>query len=110
MTDALRERGAAVTEVVAYRTVPDDSNAAHVKDLLLRGEIHWLTFTSSSTVRYFCSAVEPQALSPRRPRIASIGPATSATLRELGLTPTVEAKEHTIPGLLDAIVQSETAH
>ena len=29
---------------------------------------------------------------------------------EMGLTPTVEAKQHTIPGLLDAIVQSETAH
>ena len=62
LTDALRERGAVVTEVIAYRTVPDDSNAARVKDLLLRGEVHWLTFTSSSTVRYFCAAVEPKAL------------------------------------------------
>lgn len=110
LTDALREQGAVVTEVVAYRTVPDDSNAGRVKELLLRGEIHWLTFTSSSTVRYFCSAVEPKSLASSGVKIASIGPATSATLRELGLTPTVEAKQHTIPGLLDALVQSETAH
>jgi uroporphyrinogen III methyltransferase/synthase len=107
LTDGLRRRGAVVTEVVAYRTVPDDSNAAHVKEMLLRGEIHWLTFTSSSTVRHFCSAIEPQALSSSNVKLASIGPATSATLRELGLTPAVEAKQHTIPGLLDAIVQSE---
>jgi uroporphyrinogen III methyltransferase/synthase len=106
---ALRERGAVVTEVVAYRTVPDASNAAQVKDMLLRGEVHWLTFTSSSTVQYFCSAVGRQALVSGGPRIASIGPATSATLRDCGLTAIVEAKEHTIPGLLDVIVQSETA-
>jgi uroporphyrinogen-III synthase len=41
------------------------------------------------------------------PRIASIGSATSATLCELGLSPTVEANEHTIPGLLRAIIQFE---
>jgi uroporphyrinogen III methyltransferase/synthase len=81
-----------------------------MRDLLLRGEVHWLTFTSSSTVRYFCSAVGSKALSSGHVKIASIGPATSATLRQFGLTPTVEAKEHTIPGLLNVIVQSETAH
>jgi uroporphyrinogen III methyltransferase/synthase len=107
LSDRLRKRGAVVTEVVAYRNVSDDSNAANVRELLLRGEIHWLTFTSPSTVRRFCSAVGPQALSSGGPRIASIGPATSAALAELGLTPAVEAKQHTIPGLLDAIVQSE---
>jgi uroporphyrinogen III methyltransferase/synthase len=110
LTDALRERGAVVTEVIAYRTLPDVSNATQVRDLLLRGEVHWLTFTSSSTVRYFCSAVGLQALISGKPRIASIGPMTSATLRECGLTAIVEAKEHTIPGLLHVIVQSETAH
>ncbi len=110
LTDALRERGALVTEVIAYRTVPDDANAAQVRDLLLRGEVHWLTFTSSSTVRHFCSAVEPKTLASSSVKIASIGPATSATLRELGLAPAVEAKPHTIAGLLDALVQSEAAH
>jgi uroporphyrinogen-III synthase len=39
-----------------------------------------------------------------------VGPAASATLRECGLSAIVEAKQHTIQGLLDAIVQSETAH
>jgi uroporphyrinogen III methyltransferase/synthase len=110
LTDALRKRGAMVTEVIAYRTLPDTSDASRVRELLLRREIHWLTFTSSSTVRNFCSAVEPKTLSAHNVRIASIGPATSATLRELGLAPTVEAERQTIPGLLDAIVQAETAH
>jgi len=110
LTDALRERGAEVTEVIAYRTLPDDSSAAHVKELLGRGEVHWLTFTSSSTVRHFCSAVGPQGLVSSGLKVASIGPATSATLREFGLSSVVEAKEHTIPGLLNAIIQSEAAH
>jgi uroporphyrinogen III methyltransferase/synthase len=107
--EALRERGAVVAEVVAYRTVPDVSNAAQVREMLLRGELHWLTFTSSSTVRYFCSSVGAQALVSSA-RIASIGPATSATLRECGAKTVVEAKEHTLAGLLDVIVQSEKAH
>ena len=92
--------------MTAYRTVPDESNGAVVKGLLARGEVHWLTFTSSSTVRYFFSAVEPKS-AMGGVKIASIGPATSAALRELGFSPTVEAKEHTMPGLLEAIVQAE---
>jgi uroporphyrinogen-III synthase len=38
-------------------------------------------------------------------RFASIGPVTSSTLRELGLEVDVEAKEFTIPGLIEAVVQ-----
>jgi len=36
-------------------------------------------------------------------KIASIGPITSATARELGLTVDVEANPHTVPGLVAAI-------
>jgi uroporphyrinogen III methyltransferase/synthase len=35
--------------------------------------------------------------------VASIGPITSATVRELGMRVDVEAAEYTIPGLLKAI-------
>ncbi|MGH9646383.1 MAG: uroporphyrinogen-III synthase, partial [Bryobacteraceae bacterium] len=41
-------------------------------------------------------------------KVASIGPITSATARELGLTVDVEADPHTVPGLVAAILgQSE---
>jgi uroporphyrinogen III methyltransferase/synthase len=66
--------------------------------------VDWLTFTSSSTVRNFLDAVGADRVRRSGARIASIGPTTSATLREAGLEPTVEAAAHTIPGLVDAIV------
>jgi len=42
-------------------------------------------------------------------RFASIGPITSATLRELGLRVDIEAKQYTIPGLVAAIVADQHA-
>ena len=53
----------------------------------------YVTFTSASTVRFFLAA----AGALDGPRIASIGPATSAALREAGLEPDLEADPHT-PG------------
>jgi uroporphyrinogen III methyltransferase / synthase len=38
--------------------------------------------------------------------VASIGPVTSATLIEVGLGVNIEAKDFTIPGLIDAIVRN----
>jgi len=72
-------------------------------------EIDWLTFTSSSTVKNVVAAVGADRARASRARIASIGPTTSATLREAGLEPTVEADPHTIPGLVEAILTRETA-
>jgi uroporphyrinogen III methyltransferase / synthase len=60
----------------------------------------YVTFTSASTVRFFLAA----AGSLDGPRIASIGPATSAALREAGLEPDVEADPHTPAGLITALV------
>jgi uroporphyrinogen III methyltransferase / synthase len=63
-------------------------------------------------VRYFLDAAGDQqpggGLSPQT-RIASIGPVTSETLREHGLTPDVEAARHDIDGLLEAIVADAAA-
>jgi uroporphyrinogen-III synthase len=64
----------------------------------------YVTFTSSSTVRFFLkSAGDPPGLSPAT-RIVSIGPVTSATLREHGLEPHVEAHRHDIDGVVEALV------
>jgi uroporphyrinogen III methyltransferase/synthase len=108
LTKALGDRGAVVTDVVAYRTVQDNSECAKLANMIARGEIDWLTFTSSSTVSNLLASVSVDAIRNARARVASIGPVTTAELRRLGLSPTVEAAEHTIPGLLAAIVQFET--
>jgi uroporphyrinogen-III synthase len=61
-----------------------------------------VTFTSSSTVRCFLEAAGG-APGPAT-RIVSIGPVTSAALREHGLEPHVEAQRHDIDGLLEALL------
>ena len=63
-------------------------------------EADYLTFTSSSTVRFFLSAAQPGPGT----RIVSIGPVTSATLRDHGLEVSVEATRHDIDGLVEAIL------
>ncbi|MHC4598881.1 MAG: uroporphyrinogen-III C-methyltransferase [Planctomycetota bacterium] len=103
---ALREKEASVTELTLYDTRPAEGGTAKVKDLFRRGAVTWVTFTSSSTVRNFRERVgaEDFGAFSRLARYASIGPVTSATLREFGVEPAVEGTEHTIPGLVDAIL------
>jgi uroporphyrinogen-III synthase len=96
----LTRRGAIVDVVEAYRTVVPADAADHAREVLGR-KPHWITFTSSSTVRNFVAVAGSRALSGVK--IASIGPITSATARELGLPVDVEADPHTIPGLVAAI-------
>jgi len=107
----LRRLGAQVDVVEAYETViPQFSRTrlrAALKDPKLRP--HVITFTSSSTVRNFI-ALAGKRMGQRASRtsnhdllFASIGPVTSATLRELGLPVDIEAREYTIPGLIGAI-------
>jgi uroporphyrinogen III methyltransferase/synthase len=95
--DALRAAGAHVDVVALYRTVPepldDDARAAALG-------ADWATFTSASSVRFFHAAAGTLA----GPRIASIGPVTSAALRELGREPDVEAADHTPDGLVATLV------
>ncbi len=67
-----------------------------------------MTFTSSSTVRFFLQSVG-EGGSDLRARLVSIGPVTSATLREHGLEPDVEAIRHDIDGVVEALVADATA-
>jgi uroporphyrinogen III methyltransferase / synthase len=59
-----------------------------------------ITFTSSSTVENFLALGLPW---PAGMEVASIGPITSKTARDRGLTIAVEARRHDVPGLVDAI-------
>ncbi|HSP68674.1 MAG TPA: uroporphyrinogen-III synthase, partial [Bryobacteraceae bacterium] len=61
----------------------------------------WITLTSSSTVKNFVAIAGRESLDGVK--IASIGPITSATARELGLTVHVEADPHTVAGVVSAI-------
>ena len=96
----LERRGATVDVVETYQTVVPAGLAEHARAILDR-KPHWFTFTSSSTVTNFIAAAGREALG--KIKVASIGPITSATLREHDIQPTVEARPHTISGLVQAL-------
>jgi uroporphyrinogen III methyltransferase/synthase len=98
LPDALRERGATVDIVAVYRTVPMPLSPAE-RDAALAADD--LVFASASAARAFHAAAGTLA----GPRIVSIGPATSAAIRELGFEPAVEAAEHTPDGLIAALLE-----
>jgi uroporphyrinogen III methyltransferase/synthase len=96
----LRAAGAHVDAIAVYRTVADARDASDVRARLLAGEVDLVTVTSSSTVRYFVEAVGEDAA--RAAPLASIGPVTTDTARQLGLTIAVEAAEATVSALVEA--------
>ena len=103
---ALRESGAEVDEVIAYRTILDGAGADEIRRRLVEGRVDLITFTASSTVRNFVELVGTE-IGPAR--VISIGPITSATARELGLPVHVEAEVHSVPGLIDALTRYAAA-
>ncbi len=104
----LRRRGARVDVVEAYRTVLPRVSRKRLRRFFGPQKPDAITFTSSSTVKNFFALLGPrtarQALDGVA--VATIGPVTSRTARELGLRIAVEARQYTIPGLVRAL----TAH
>jgi uroporphyrinogen III methyltransferase/synthase len=104
LPDALRARGAEVDVVALYETVPEDTAPDAIE---AAQEADYVTFTSSSTVRNFLRAVGDRF--PRRARVVSIGPVTSAAAHEAGLEVDVEAERHDIDGLVEALLADASA-
>jgi len=103
----LEELGGIVDDLEAYATVPEsDDRTGHRARLLSEGA-DLVTFTSSSTVTNFCNLVDVPALREKFPQMkfASIGPVTTKTAVERGLPVAVEAEVHTIPGLVETILE-----
>ena len=105
--DALRQSGATVDVVDAYRTVIPEESARLMHDVFSSSLLpDAVTFTSSSTVTNFFHLLREtgQGAVPEGVRALSIGPITSATLRELGWEPAVEAARHDVEGLVQAAI------
>jgi uroporphyrinogen-III synthase len=132
----LRKAGARVDVVEAYETMVPRASRTRLRAALRNPRLrpHVITFTSSSTVRNFVellggprSATRAADALPGRGvrgsiiqsgsaiqrgsaiQLASIGPVTSSTLRELGLSADISAKEFTIPGLVKAITAAQSS-
>jgi len=118
LANGLRKKEAIVEEVVAYRTVlvkPQDQKVQEILILLEEGRIDALTFLSSSAVHGFVKALGEETvhrhIAPRgseegavAPVVACIGPVTAQTARQSGLPVHVVAQEHTLEGLVTALI------
>jgi uroporphyrinogen-III synthase len=108
--NALRELGARVHVMEAYETVVPESSRTVILDALKSDQKPYaITFTSSSTVKNFVELIGPENVNSGlldSVKLASIGPVTSATLREVGLRVDIEAKEYTVSGLVEAILKA----
>lgn len=107
LVELLQLEGAVVDEVTAYKTSAAGGDSGRVRRMLQDGEIDVITFTSSSTVKNFVSALGENDIGGliKSARVACIGPITAETARQNGLPVHIEAKSYTIEGLVEAIVE-----
>jgi len=105
LPETLRSWGAEVDVCEAYRTSPAHDNKAALLRSIEENSIDMITFTSSSSVTCLAKLMAPRPLSEllRNMVIASIGPVTSRTVIDHGLTVSVQPQRYDIPSLVEAI-------
>lgn len=108
----LREMGAKVDVVEAYRTVKPKGVATRLKQLLKKKEVDVITFTSSSTVNHFIDLLkgEDWKMLLHGITLACIGPVTARTVRSFGLKVHIQPGEYTTSGLTRAIAHYFSNH
>ena len=103
----LGELGGNVTDVAAYRTILETDGQQEALIALEECQVDAITFTSASTARNFAQILGPERLqkivSSARLRCFSIGPITSAAMREANIPLHAEAATHDIPALVDLV-------
>ncbi len=105
LSEGLREAGADVREVVAYKTSERADVSKELLETLQNEKVDLIVFTSSSTVRGFVNAIPAELRAALLPRLkaASIGPITTSTLQDAGIPVVVHSEPYTIPALVQAI-------
>jgi uroporphyrinogen-III synthase len=102
---ALRQLGALVTEVIAYRTLPSsDVDRDRVTPVIGHGADAAIFF-SPSAVHNLADLIGKPALTELQDKIAvaAVGPVTSAALREYGIHRVVTAADTTSAAVIDAL-------
>jgi uroporphyrinogen III methyltransferase / synthase len=102
LPDGLTALGYDVEVLAVYRTVRGEADPVELARVR-RGDVDTITFTSSSTVTNFCDLVGD--LPEPRPSVISIGPVTTATAVARGLRVDEEAGDHTIEGVVAAVLR-----
>lgn len=111
LVQELSNQGAEVVEVAAYQSQCPEKIDLVAWQALQQQQIDVITFASSKTVKNFYQLLQQQLSSTDTIQsllanvcIASIGPQTSKTCRELLGRIDLEAQEYTLEGLTQAIV------
>ena len=109
LPEALRTAGADVDVLPVYETVLAQSlDVDALLEQFQSGKIHYVTFTSSSTVDNFFSILDAEKLKPYvlsgNIKLACIGPITAKTLQKYGFDPHIQPEDFTIDGLVKAMV------
>jgi uroporphyrinogen III methyltransferase/synthase len=103
LDELLQRAGAQVVNVAVYTIAAEKNECTWLTEKIAAGDVDWLTFTSPSSVKGFFEQIPNELLNSSVLKVASIGPVTSEQLKNLGVRVDVQAKEHTIDGLLTAI-------
>lgn len=105
LEDGLAAVGARVERVTAYRTVPVAPDRAACLRALDHGTVHVITFTSPSAVAGLRNALGMDAFRAAAEQVvvAAIGPTTAAAVRAAGARHLIEARDHSLPGLVERI-------
>lgn len=106
LPDALTAAGAQVDEVAAYETLTNGPRCAAGLERLRAEGCDDLVFSSGSTVRAFLDLYGAQAAAALGARWISIGPKTSAVIRERGFSVHAEARSRTMEGVVRALMEA----
>ncbi|MGD0154426.1 MAG: uroporphyrinogen-III C-methyltransferase [Thermacetogeniaceae bacterium] len=107
LPEGLRSAGVHVDVAPAYRTLPGGAKYKRVlQEVLTQGQLDYLTFTSSSAIKYFQALFDEKELADLlgRGRVACIGPVTASTAAAVGIRVDLVAQSYTTAGLLEAII------
>jgi uroporphyrinogen-III synthase len=107
LAQALRETGAHVQDVIAYRTVAPRTADPAAVNRVRDGEVDLAIFSSPSAFHNLDGLLAPGALQKLAEKVhyAAIGPTTAKAMREAGVRVHIEAEEPSASGLADAIVK-----
>ena len=109
LRERLQAKGAHVDEIAVYRTQPATLKPEEVEQLFQQG-IDIVTFTSASTVQALLKLLGAKRDLLDGVIVACIGPITARAAEEAGLQVHIVAREHTIDGLISAILQGGNVH
>ncbi|WEK56291.1 MAG: uroporphyrinogen-III C-methyltransferase [Candidatus Cohnella colombiensis] len=113
LPNTLQERGIEATDIHIYETIAATPRDVWLPELLEKGRIHLITFTSSSTVTNFIAALrrlgvqDPSTLL-QHIEIACIGPITAKTAEENGLIVKIMPEQSTIPAMVQALIDNRS--